>query len=422
MKVLMIDRYLYPFGGAQTYMLAIAEWLKKQGHSVEFFGMQHEKNMVGNSAGQYTRYMDFHSHSLCRFTYPFTILYSPDARKKLREVIGAFRPDLVHLHGFNFQLTPSVIYEVKRHGLPLISTIHDAQIACPCHRLYIEHRGLPCTACVSGKYWNCIKNRCTSCSIVKSVLATAESYLYHALKTYDRIDRFILPSRFMYGILKSNGIPEEKMSVLQNFSRMERSGTPAARTGNKYVLYFGRLSKEKGIETLATVCKRLPEVKFRIAGTGPMADAFSGLNNAETLGFVDGTALEKLIREAAFSVYPSESYENCPMSVLESQVLGTPIVGARIGGIPELIQEGKSGLLFESGNAESMSQAVKQLYDHEMQLHEMQAYCAANITLMDTDGYCRKMIQEYQSLIEPSGVSGSRDPAEIPFAGLPASS
>ena len=157
--------------------------------------------------------------------------------------------------------------------------------------------------------------------------------------------------------------------------------------------------QEKRIETLAT-CKRLPEVKFRIAGTGPMGRCFFRVNNAETVGFVDGTALEKLIREAVFSVYPSESYENCPMSVLESQVLGTPVVGARIGGIPELIQEGKSGLLFESGNAESMSQAVKQLYDHEMQLHEMQAYCAANITLMDTDDYCRKMIQEYQSLID----------------------
>jgi glycosyltransferase involved in cell wall biosynthesis len=399
MKVLMIERYLYPFGGAQTYMLAVADWLKEQGHDVEFFGMQYEKNVVGNSAGQYTRCMDFHSHSLSRFTYPFTILYSREARKKLRKVIDTFKPDLVHLHGFNFQLTPSVIYEVKQHGLPLITTVHDAQIACPCHRLYIEHKGKPCTACITGEYRNCARNRCVSGSLIKSVLAMAESYLYHALRTYDMIDRFILPSRFMYDVLKTNGVPEEKMTVLQNFSRMERPKKPAARAGEKYILYFGRLGKEKGVETLATVCKRLPEVKFKIAGTGPMADAFSGLDNVETLGFVGVDALQKLIREAAFSVYPSEWYENCPMSVLESQVLGTPVIGARIGGIPELIQEGQSGLLFESGSADSLRQAVEKLYFDGALIKEMQAYCAAHTSLMDTNDYGKALFVQYESLI-----------------------
>lgn len=399
MKILMVDRYLYPFGGAETYMLAIAEYMKKQGHFVEFFGMQHSGNIVGNSVGQYTRYMDFHSNSLSRLIYPFTIIYSTEARRKLRKIIEAYQPDVIHLHGYNFQLTPSIIYEIKRHHVPLIATIHDPQIACPCHRLYIEHKGTPCTKCITGKYYHCIKNRCTFGSLAKSILSTIESYLYHMLKTYEKIDRFILPSQFMYNILKTNGIPVEKMTILQNFSRMDRTIKPAVRTGEKFVLYFGRLSKEKGIETLAMVCKELPEVRFKIAGTGPFVEAFNGLGNVEMQGFIIGEALNRLISEAAFSVYPSEWPENCPMSVLESQILGTPVIGANIGGIPELIENGKSGILFESGNKDDLKKAITKLYFDDVNQRKMQTFCRNSTKLQDTSEYCNSLFKIYFSLI-----------------------
>ena len=405
MKVLMIERYLFPFGGVQTYMLAVADWLQKSGHEVEFFGMYHEKNTVGNSAGQYTRTMDFHNNSLSRFTYPFTIIYSSSARRKLSKVIDTFKPDIVHLHGFNFQLTPSVIYEVKKHGLPLIATVHDAQIACPCHRLYIEHHGKPCTACISGNYMNCMLHRCTSGSLVKSTLATMESYLYHWLKTYHMIDCFILPSQFMYHIMKTNGMDDGKMIHIQNFSRMNKPKRLKERTNERFVLYFGRLCREKGIETFVKVCRQMTNVTFKIAGCGPLESAFEGLPNVQMLGFMQGSELEDTIQAAALTIYPSEWYENCPMSVLESQMLGTPVVGARIGGIPELIEEGKSGLLFESGNADDLKQAIEKLLANDVLLKKMQAYCAAGIKLMDTDDYCKVLQRQYEILIEPKAIS-----------------
>ena len=118
-----------------------------------------------------------------------------------------------------------------------------------------------------------------------------------------------------------------------------------------YALYFGRFSEEKGIGTLIKVCRELPDVQFIFAGTGPLEETVSGVKNIKNVGFQKGEALEKLIREARFSIYPSEWYENCPFSVMESQMYGTPVLGADIGGIPELIQVGKTGELFESGNA-----------------------------------------------------------------------
>jgi glycosyltransferase involved in cell wall biosynthesis len=395
LRILMIERYLYPFGGAQTYMLAVADWLKENGHQVEFFGMHDQRNIVGNSAGVYTRNMDFHTKSLARFTYPFTLLYSPGARRKLKKVIDAFQPDLVHLHGFNFQLTPSVIYEVKARGIPLITTIHDAQIACPCHRLYIEHKGEPCLRCVEGKYGNCVRQRCISGSLAKSVLAAAESYLYHALHTYDQIDRFILPSRFLYNVLLENGIPESKMLVLHNFSRMNRRETAVKKSSGAYALYFGRLSREKGMETLAYACARLPEIPFLIAGSGPAEACFTQLPNVTLLGHVGGAELETLIEGAAFSVYPSEWYENCPMSVLESQALGVPVIGARIGGIPELIEDGKTGVLFTSGSKEELTRVIAQLWSDKTAQQRMRERCLAEQRLSDTNQYCQRLMSEY---------------------------
>ena len=124
----------------------------------------------------------------------------------------------------------------------------------------------------------------------------------------------------------------------------------------KYVLYFGRYSEEKGIGTLVRVCESLPQIPFVFAGAGPLEDRVNGVSNIENVGFKSQDELEILIRNAAFSIYPSEWYENCPFSVMESQMYGTPVLGANIGGIPELIVEGKTGELLQNPELEKNEQ------------------------------------------------------------------
>lgn len=163
----------------------------------------------------------------------------------------------------------------------------------------------------------------------------------------------------------------------------------------KYILYFGRFSDEKGIGTLMKVCKELPDIQFVFAGTGPLEETVNGISNIKNVGFQKGEALEALIRGAQFSIYPSEWYENCPFSVMESQMYGTPVLGADIGGIPELIQVGKTGELFESGNADALKKQIRKLWDNRVLTAQYSENCK-DISFDTVGEYCEKLIRIYQ--------------------------
>ncbi len=159
-----------------------------------------------------------------------------------------------------------------------------------------------------------------------------------------------------------------------------------------YVLYFGRFSEEKGIGTLLQAVKELPEYRFIFAGTGPLAVELNKVNNITNVGFKTGVELETLIREAQFSIYPSEWYENCPFSVMESQMYGTPVLGANIGGIPELIQIGRTGELFESGNIEELKSRIKEMYDKSNEYSKNCQY----VEYDNTEAYVEKLMKIYR--------------------------
>ena len=163
-----------------------------------------------------------------------------------------------------------------------------------------------------------------------------------------------------------------------------------------YVLYFGRFSEEKGIGTLIKVCKELPDVQFIFAGTGPLEESIKGVSNIKNVGFQKGKALENLIREALFSIYPSEWYENCPFSVMESQMYGTPVLGANIGDILELIQVDKTGELFGSGNAEELKSKIQKLWNDKELCEEYSENCKS-ISFDTIDEYYDKIMKVYKS-------------------------
>ena len=202
-----------------------------------------------------------------------------------------------------------------------------------------------------------------------------EAILWNFTKVYRNIDAIICCSEFMKKKLNTNQILRDKTYTIYNFiDKVE----DAEVVKKDYVLYFGRYSKEKGIYTLLDVCKELPEVKFIFAGTGPLGQEIGGADNIVNLGFKRGKELQQLIQEAKFSVYPSEWYENCPLSVMESQNYGTPVLGADIGGIPELIIDGKTGRLFSSGNQEDLKNKIKEMWDNNELISEYSRNCKKN--------------------------------------------
>ncbi len=399
MRILMVNKFLYPNGGSETYIFKLGEELTRMGHEVQYFGMEHEGRIVGNRAESYTSNMDFHTGKLQKLLYPFKIIYSAEARRKLRRVLNDFEPDVVHLNNFNFQLTPSIIYEIRafdkknKKKTALIYTAHDYQWVCPNHMLRIPESGELCMRCVKGSFGNCTKYRCIHNSKVKSILGAVEGVLYSKLKTYRYVDMVVCPSEFMNRVLSNNPILKEKTITLHNFIEKEEVNINND-VKKDYVLYFGRYAEEKGINTLLEVCKKLKEIPFIFAGNGPLEEKVNEVENVENRGFLSGRELEQVIREARFIVFPSEWYENCPFSVMESQMYGTPVLGADIGGTPELIRKNVTGELFESGNEEALRAGIKKLWDDRMACREYAENCRS-IVFDTTQEYCRKLVEIY---------------------------
>ncbi len=403
MKILMVNKFLYPNGGSETYIFELGKHLIAEGHEVQYFGMEHEGRIVGNRVEAYTSDMDFHGGSkLAKLTYPIKTIYSREARKKIRLVLDDFKPDVVHLNNFNFQLTPSVILEVKKwskqtgHAVKIVFTAHDYQLVCPNHMMRDLKSNTNCEKCIGGHFLHCTKGKCIHGSTAKSLIGTAESFYWTWRKTYRLIDTVICCSRFMKGKMDTHPHLAGKTVALHNFVELPSPAEPVEK--KDYVLYFGRLSEEKGIRTLLSVCKKLPHVNFIFAGGGPLEELIKDVPNIKFVGFQRGEALQALIREARFSVYPSEWYENCPFSVMESQLLGTPVVGADIGGIPELISTGDhpTGMLFESGNAAALEKAIDTLWQDNALLAGYTANCK-EIHFDSLSEYGEKLLKIYQN-------------------------
>lgn len=385
MKILIVNKFLYPNGGSETYIFEIGKQLEKLGHEVQFFGMEHKGRVVGNNVNAYTSDMDFHTGKLAKVLYPFKILYSFEARKQIRKVLDDMQPDVVHLNNINFQITPSIIDEICKYRkqtkkqVKIVFTAHDYQWICPNHMMRIPSKDCNCDCCVGGKTGSCIKNNCIHGSKIKSILGAMEAGLYKFKKTYNKVDVIIAPSEFLGRQFKRNPILSKCNIVTRhNFIIKSEDYDQIMQLDKKdYVLYFGRYSKEKGMGSLLNAVKQLPEIPFVFAGSGPLEAELKNIDNVENRGFLGGSELHALIRQARFSIYPSEWYENCPFAVMESVSWGTPVIGANIGGIPELIETDvlPTGVLFASGDSDALSEAIFKLWNDDNKQKEMEQNC-----------------------------------------------
>lgn len=397
MKILMVNKFLFPKGGSETYVIKLGEYLKSQGHQVQYFGMEHEGRCVGNRLNIYTNNMDFHEGSkLAKILYPIKTIYSCEAKKKIRIILEDFEPDIIHLNNFNYQLTPSIILEIQRwrkegHACKIIFTAHDYQLICPNHMCNNPNTGENCEKCLKGKYYNCIRGKCIHGSMARSVVGAVEATFWRLNGVYKYIDVIVCCSYFLKSKMDKNLRFANKTVVLHNFVDNVQYKEIIKKD---YVLYFGRFSAEKGIKTLIKACKELPQIQFVFAGSGPLENEVDRISNIKNVGFQTGESLEKLIREARFSIYPSEWYENCPFSVMESQLYGTPVIGANIGGIPELIEDGKTGELFKSGDKEELKLKIKKIWGNK-ELNKKYCDNCKNIKFDTVEQYTKKLMKIY---------------------------
>ncbi len=399
MKILMVNKFLYPRGGSESYMLYLAEHLKKLGHEVEFFGMYDDDNTVGNSIGLYTQNMDFHSRGLARFLYPFQIIYSFEAKKKIARVIDHFKPDIVHMNNINFQLTPSIIYGIKKKGIPLVQTVHDYQMICPNHLLYNFDKNMPCEKCVKGSYMHCIQNKCIHASKVKSIIGVIEAKVYSLLQTYKKVDLFVCPSHFLENkLLSAKEYYKGKTKTIHNFINKEKFAANS-RKEDSYIVFVGRLSKEKGIENIAGAAKLLPEYRFVVAGSGPDEDLLKDIPNITLAGFLTGDELTELMGNAKVLLLPSVCYENCPLSILEAHALGVPVVTMNSGGMAELVKDGVTGTLVNEPTPEGIARKLKETLENEDYYHTLKENCRKEKdSILSVESYTDILIREYEKL------------------------
>ena len=398
MKILMVNKFLHPNGGSETYIFKLGQYLQSQGHQVQHFGMEHAGRIVGNRVEAYTDDMDFHGGSkLAKLTYPLKTIYSRQARQKIRLVLEDFQPDVCHLNNFNYQLTPSIILEIRKWSAPakkpckILFTAHDYQLVCPNHMCRNPQRDENCEKCLTGSFLACTKGKCIHGSAAKSAVGTAEASFWKWMGVYKQIDTMICCSQFMKTKLDTNPVFAEKTVAMHNFVDQPEQ---VLEEKQDYILYFGRFSQEKGVQTLLEVCRQLPEIPFVFAGTGPLESDLAGLKNVKNVGFQTGADLHKLIAQARFTVYPSQWYENCPFSVMESQMYGTPVLGADIGGIPELIAHGVTGELFESGNILQLKEKIQSLWNDRQRLDAYTAACR-KVRFSSVEQYCEKLMEYY---------------------------
>ena len=418
MRVLIVNKFLYPNGGSETYIFSIGRQLQEMGHEVQYFGMEHEGRIVGNRAESYTENMSFRDSSsgggglsgkISKLTYPFKIIYSGDAKRKIRKVLEDFHPDVVHLNNINFQITPSVIDEIKDFDpkIRIVYTAHDPQWVCPNHMMRVPSTGELCSRCIDGDVKWCTKLSCIHNSRAQSLIGTMEAEFYQRRKTYEKVDVIIAPSEFMNRTLSRSPQLAGRIVTLHNAVNAAPESAADRIFGHEsreasYVLYFGRFSEEKGIRTLLKAVRELPEIPFVFAGKGELEDEVNGLSNIRNEGFCESSKMAELIRGAAFTVFPSEWYENCPYSVIEPQLVGTPVLASNLGGTPELLVPGVTGELFEAGNAKELVEKIRNLWNDAAAREQYRKGCRElrerrlALTFDNIEEYCGKLLRLYQ--------------------------
>ncbi len=367
MKVLLVNKFHYNRGGGAVAYLDMAEILKEKGHEIAFFSTRQEKNFPTKWSKYFVPYYDLAGRHgfLTKLKIVSKIFYNFEAKKRIRQLIKDFQPDIAHLHNIYHHLSPSIISELKKNKIPTVMTLHDYKLISPNYNLF--SKGEIWEGSKRKKYYRCVLDKCVKNSYWKSLVSALEAYWHNFLGIYKKVDVFIAPSRFLKNKFKEYGF-SGKIVHLPNPLLMEEPNTEPV-SGNDYILYSGRLSREKGLEILFRAYADLDtDLKLILVGDGPEKEKLQKLakklnikNKVEFAGHRSRKEVFSYIKGAKLAVFPSVCYENLPYSILEAMHLKKIVICANIGGIKDMVGNGENGFLYDHKDYKDLKQKMEKV-------------------------------------------------------------
>jgi glycosyltransferase involved in cell wall biosynthesis len=409
MRILMCNSVHYVRGGVDRYYFDLSDLLSSHGHEVIPFSMQHPRNRPTEYARYFVSQIDFPSllqqktGLKAKLKVAERVIYSREARVKIERLLNDVKPDIVHVQEIDHELSPSILPPIREHGIPVVQTLHDYKLLCPNTNFYC--RGAVCERCAGGAYYRAVLNKCKRNSRMASLLACVETYYQHLSRIYEKnVDLFFVPGGFLQKKLAESGFKARmvRLPIFVDIDRFQPVYEPS-----EYFLFFGRLVELKGVQTLFEALRHVnSSLHLYVAGEGELEESLKqharqhSLSNITFLGYLDAESLIPMVQRAAFTVFPSKCYENYPVSILESFACGTPVIGSNIGGIPDIIQDGRSGLLFEPGNPQQLAERIQFLADHPEKSTEMGHNARQQVETMNHPEYhYRQIMSNYEQVL-----------------------
>ena len=361
MRILLSNKFYYRRGGDCIYMLNLDQLLREHGHETAVFAMDYPENLDTPWKRYFPSEVRF-SLGLGMFEALLRPFGTDEVKQKFNSLLNDFQPDVVHLNNIHSQLSPVIAELAHRRGIRVVWTIHDLKLLCPRYDC-MRNGKILCEECFTDKH-KVLEYKCMKNSRMASFLAYKEAVKWNRQRLENCTDLFICPSQFMADKMLKGGFDKDKLITLCNFIDIEKCKKGNYTEKENYYCFLGRISNEKGIRTLIEAANRLP-YNLKIIGGGVLEAEMNRLanSNIEFVGFKQWDEIKEIVGKAKFSVLPSECYENNPLTVIEAQCLGTPVLGARIGGIPELIEEGVSGMTFTSGDIDDLKDKIECMYN-----------------------------------------------------------
>ena len=390
MKILLANKFYYRRGGDCIYTMNLEKMLKEKGHEVAVYAMQYPENEKSEWSGYWPSNMT----KLDAFTRPFG---ARQVMKGFSRLMDDFKPEVVHLNNIHTQLSPVIAKIAHEKGARVVWTLHDTKLVCPCYTCTRD--GKWCTECFTDKK-AVIRHRCMPGGLPGAVIGYLEAQKWNKEVLQEYVDLFLPPSKFMMDTCVEGGYKPDKFRVLCNFIDVTKvkglkSEEVKGLKGDYYV-YLGRVNEVKGVRTLCKAAAQLDK-KLIVIGGGELLPelqkAYKDCKQIEFKGQMQWEEFMPILRGARFMVLPAEWSENNPLTVIESQSLGTPVLGARIGGIPELIDEGVSGMTFTSGDVEDLKDKIMKMFEHEF---DYEAIAKNAIERYSSEAYYEKLMKYYK--------------------------
>lgn len=392
MKALIVNKFYYLRGGDCVAAFGVENLLKSKGWEVAVFSMQCQENLPSAWTPYFPETIDFSFPGLSqKWSAATRIFHSSDVARKFKRLLADFKPDVVHLHNIHSYLSPLVAQIAHQKGIRVVWTLHDYKLICPAYTC-LRH-GTVCEACFRDKF-SVLRHKCMKNSIIASKLAYLEACYWNRKKLSRLTHTFISPSLFLKTKMTEAGFASEQIEILPNF--MPQKPAPATEKDD-YYCYVGRISAEKGIESLLEAARQLP-YRLKIIGGGPLLDAYRQqypLKQVEFLGHLPPDSLYPIVQKARFLALPSIWYENNPISAIEALCMGTPVLGARIGGIPELIAEGRNGYLFTPGDVTGLQEKISLMFSMGNSLFAYEKISTEAYNKFSPESFYDKLINIY---------------------------